>query len=92
MKSGIPWQVAGAGAEKASLGRGSRSAGRGQDPLGDDGGWRPASAGPPRAAGHADHRDAPTAEPPFRPVAPGTQVGWPEQLLLTAREPVTKSP
>ena len=79
MKSSIPWQVAGAGGEKASLGRGSRSAGRGQDPLGDDGGWRPASAGPRRAAGHEDHRDAPTAERPFGSVAPGTQVGWPEQ-------------
>jgi localization factor PodJL len=79
MKSGIPWQVAGAGGEKASLGRGSRSAGRGQDPLGDDGGWRPGGVGPRRSAGHAGHRDAPTAEPPFGSVAPGTQVGWPEQ-------------
>ena len=77
MKSNIPWQVAGAGGEKASLGRGSRSACRGQDPMGDDGGWRPAR--PRRAAGHEDHRDAPTAERPFGSVAPGTQVGWPEQ-------------
>ena len=79
MKSGIPWQVAGAGGETASLGRGSRSAGRGQDPLGDDGGWRPASAGPRRAAGHEDHRDDPTAGWPYGSVAPGTRVGWPEQ-------------
>ena len=79
MKSGIPWQVAGTGGETASLGRGSRSAGRGQDPLGDDGGWRPASAGPRRAAGHEDHRDDPTAVWPFGSVAPGTRVGWSAQ-------------
>jgi localization factor PodJL len=79
MKSGIPWQVAGAGGETGSPGRGSHSAASGQDPLGDDGGWRPASAAPRRAAGHEDHRDDPTAVWPFGSVAPGTRVDWPEQ-------------